>query len=135
MAQQKYRLILPGSGIIPTSRIAPYAPPGRYPMPFALVFAVIALVLDLLHAVTRDRRDLAVEVVALRQHVRMYQRQAKQAPRLTRWDKVVLAAIITRYRTLASAVVIVRPATVLRWHRELAKCSVSQIVVGMVGVW
>jgi putative transposase len=51
----------------------------------------------------------------------MYQRQAKQAPRLTRWDKVVLAAIVTRYRALASAVVIVRPETVLRWHRGLVK--------------
>jgi hypothetical protein len=38
------------------------------------------LVLDLLHAVTRGRRDLAVEVVALRQQVRMYQRQATRAP-------------------------------------------------------
>src|SRR5829696_7040968 len=90
-------------------------------MPFALLFAAVALVLDLLHAVTRSRRDLAVEVVVLRQEVRMYQRKAQRAPRLTRWDKVLLAAIVTRYRTLASAVVIVRPETVLRWHREIVK--------------
>ena len=90
-------------------------------MPFALVFAAVALVLDLLHAVTRDRRDLAVEVVALRQQVRMYQRKTKRAPRLARWDKVLLAAISARYRALASAVVIVQPETVLRWHREIVK--------------
>ncbi len=36
-------------------------------MPFALLFTAFALVLDLLHAATRDRRDLAVEVVVLRQ--------------------------------------------------------------------
>jgi putative transposase len=34
---------------------------------------------------------------------------------------VVLAAIIARYRALASAVVIVQPETVLRWHREIVK--------------
>src|SRR6476659_5615665 len=90
-------------------------------MPFALLFAAFALVLDLLHAVTRSRRDLAVEVVALRQQVRMYQRQATRAPRLARWDKVLLVAILTRYRALASAVVIVQPDTVLRWHREIVR--------------
>ena len=42
-------------------------------MPFALLLAACALVLDLLHAATRDRRDLAVEVGVLRQQVRMYQ--------------------------------------------------------------
>ena len=90
-------------------------------MPFALLFAAFALVLDLLHAATRGQRDLAVEVVVLRQQVRMYQRQATRAPRLSRWDKVLLAAIIARYRALASAVVIVQPDTVLRWHRAIVR--------------
>ena len=90
-------------------------------MPFALLFATFALVLDLVHAATRGRGDLAVEVIVLRQQVRMYQRKATRAPHLARWDKVLLAAIVTRYRTLASAIVIVRPDTVLRWHREIVK--------------
>jgi len=34
---------------------------------------------------------------------------------------VLLAAIITRTRALASAIVIVRPDTVLRWHREIVR--------------
>jgi hypothetical protein len=42
-------------------------------MPFALLLAAFALVLDLLHAATLGRRDLAVEVVVLCQQVRMYQ--------------------------------------------------------------
>ncbi len=90
-------------------------------MPFALLYATFALLLDLLHAVTRGRRDLAVEVLVLRQQVRMYQRKATRPPRLSRWDKVLLAAIVTRYRALTSAIVIVRPETVLRWHREIVK--------------
>ncbi len=90
-------------------------------MPFVLLLAVFELALDLLHALTRGRRDLAVEVIVLRQQLRMYQRQALRAPRLARWDKVLLAAIVTRYRALASAVVIVQPETVLRWHREMVK--------------
>jgi len=49
-------------------------------MPFALLFAAFALVLDMLHAVTRGQRDRGVEVVVLRQQVRMYQRQAKRTP-------------------------------------------------------
>jgi transposase len=90
-------------------------------MPFAFLFAVFALALDLLHAVTRDRRHLAVEVITLRQQVRVYQRQATRAPRLPRWDKVLLAAIVARYRALAGAIVIVQPDTVLRWHREIVR--------------
>jgi len=35
-------------------------------MPFAFLFAAFALLLDLLHAVTHSRRDLAIEVVVLR---------------------------------------------------------------------
>ncbi len=83
-------------------------------LPFAFLFAVFALALDLLHVVTRGRPDLAVEVVVLRQQVRMYRRQARRAPRLARWDKVLLAAIVTRYRALAGAIVSVQPETVLR---------------------
>ncbi len=83
-------------------------------MSYALLFAAFALVLDLLHAMTRSHRDLAVELVVLRQQLPMYQRKAPQAPRLARWDKVQMAAILTRYCTLASAIVIVKPETVLR---------------------
>ena len=90
-------------------------------MPFILLFAAFTLVLDLLRAATRRQQDLAVEVVVLRQQVRMYQRKARRPPRLSRWDKVLLAAIVTRYRALASAVVIVQPETVLRWHREIVR--------------
>jgi transposase InsO family protein len=71
--------------------------------------------------VTRRRRDLVGEVIVLRQQVRMYQRAVKGVPRLARWDKVLLAAIITRYRALVNTVVIVRPETVLRWHRAIVR--------------
>ncbi len=90
-------------------------------MPFAFLFAAFTLVLDLLRAVMRGRPDLVVEVVVLRQQVRMYQRKATRPLRLSRWDKVLLAAIITRYRALVSAIVIVQPETVLRWHREIVR--------------
>ncbi len=33
----------------------------------------------------------------------------------------MLAAIIARYRDLANALVLVKPATVLRWHREIVQ--------------
>ncbi len=55
---------------------------GRSQMPFALLLAVFGLIFDLLHAATRRRRDLAVDVVVLRQQVRLYQRQAQRAPPL-----------------------------------------------------
>ncbi len=42
-------------------------------------------------------------------------------PCLSRWEKVTLAALGTRCRDLASALVLVKPETVLRWHRAIVK--------------
>ena len=49
-------------------------------MPFARLRAAFAPVLDLLHAVTRGQRELALQVVVLRQHVGQYRRQVTRAP-------------------------------------------------------
>jgi transposase len=51
--------------------------------------------------------------------LRIALRQAPSAPRLSCWEKVTLAALAARCRDLTDALVLVRPATVLRWHRAI----------------
>ena len=41
--------------------------------------------------------------------------------RVSRWDKVVLATIVAKYRDLANALVLVKPDAVLRWHRAIVR--------------
>ncbi len=88
-------------------------------MPFLVVHLVLTFFLDLIRALTRSKQDQAVEILLLRQQLRIALRQAPPAPRLSRWEKVTLAVLGARCRDLANALVLVKPATVLRWHREI----------------
>lgn len=90
-------------------------------MLFSALSATLALLLDLLHAATRGEHDKTIEIVALRHQLRLYARTASRKPRLSRWDKVVLATIVATYRVLTRALMLVQPATVVRWHREIVK--------------
>jgi hypothetical protein len=65
----------------------------------------------------KSRRELGLENLALRQLLAVLRRQAKR-PKLSRADRafwVVLARVWPEWRT---ALVIVQPATVIRWHRK-----------------
>ena len=62
----------------------------------------------------RDRRDLVLENAALRQQLVMYERRQPQIRDANRW---FLAALIRLWPDWRDAVVVVRPETVVRWHR------------------
>ncbi len=87
-------------------------------MPFLVVHLVLTFSLDRIRALTRSKQDQAVEILLLRQQLRIALRQAPPAPRLSRWEQVTLAILGARCRDLANALVLV-PATVLRWHRAI----------------
>src|SRR5215204_1440968 len=90
-------------------------------MPFLIVHRVLAFFLDLIQVLIRSKQDQALEVLVLRHQLRIALRQAPAVPRLSRWEKVTLAALGLRCRDLASALVLVKPATVLRWHRAIVR--------------
>lgn len=66
---------------------------------------------------TRSQADLLLENALLRHQLVVLSRSAKR-PRLTAADRGLLVLLASRLRTWADALVIVRPETVLRWHRE-----------------
>lgn len=80
------------------------------------MLTVVVAALRFVRSFLRLRADLALEVVALRHQVGVLQRQTKR-PRLRdedRWLWIVLRRLWSRWeRTL----VIVKPATVIAWHR------------------
>ena len=89
-------------------------------MPFLVLHVVLSILLDLAHVFTRAGHDQALELVLLRQQLRLYERQAEQ-PRPSRWEKVVLATLAARLPTLSQVCLVLTPATLLRWHREIVK--------------
>jgi transposase InsO family protein len=68
--------------------------------------------------VTRSRRELLLENALLRQQLLVLNRQVKR-PRLRAHDRAVIVGLASRLATWKNALLIVKPETVLRWHREL----------------
>src|SRR5215210_3889258 len=89
-------------------------------MPFLILHVVFSFLLDLLHALRRNDHDKTIEVVLLRQQLRLYERQTTQ-PRPSRWEKVALASLAARLPDLSWVCLIFAPATLLRWHREIVR--------------
>src|SRR5215208_3848973 len=89
-------------------------------MPFLVLHVVFSFVLDLAHVLRHSDHDKDVELVLLRQQLRLYERKAKQ-PRPSRWEQVALASLAARLPDLSHVCLVFTPATLLRWHREIVK--------------
>ena len=75
---------------------------------------------------TDAQKDL--QILLLRQQVRVLQRKARQPKRFSRLEKTLLAVLVAKlkrtasnFRPQAQPVLIFRPDTVLRWHRQLVR--------------
>jgi len=71
---------------------------------------------DLVLAFLAPRATLVAENLLLRQQVVVLRRQVKR-PRLRPFDRWLLATLAGRFRDLLTAVLVVRPETLIRWHR------------------
>ncbi len=89
-------------------------------MPFLVLHVVFSFLLDLAHVLTRSDRAKDVELLLLRQQLRLYERRAKQ-PRPSRWGKVTLASLAAKLPNLSRVALVYTPATLLRWHREIVR--------------
>jgi putative transposase len=78
------------------------------------------LVCRLLGAGGRRAEERDIELLVLRHQVRVLQRQVAR-PRLNRLDRVLLAAASRRLPRSGWPAFLVRPETLLRWHRELVR--------------
>jgi putative transposase len=81
--------------------------------------SVIDLLLSAVAAFTRffaPRAVVAAENLLLRHQLTVLRRSSRR-PRLRRLDRWLIASLATRTRLLLDAVIVVKPATVLRWHR------------------
>ena len=77
----------------------------------------LAHLATLLRAVTADRARLAMENVVLRQQLNVLQRSAKR-PQLEDEDRIFWMLVRQLFADWAEHLVIVKPETVIRWHRR-----------------
>ena len=65
----------------------------------------------------RNRRDLAIENLALRQQLALY-KQRDARPRLSKADRAFWVLLSRTWSGWREALVVVKPETVIAWHRK-----------------
>ena len=81
-------------------------------MPTSLVALLV-----LLRSLIRSRVGLQLENLALRHQIGLLQRSLKKRPKITAIDRLLWASLSRIWRDWRSALVIVKPETVVAWHR------------------
>ncbi len=107
---------------------------GRVPcssvMSVALLYSLVRFLLDALLTRRQSELRLRAEVLALRQQLRVLERQVRR-PRWQPADRLLLTALSRILPCPVWSALLVSPETLLRWHRELihgkwaayARCS------------
>ena len=98
-------------------------------MVWLLLLHLVAVVVDLVTVARSRECDKDLEILLLRHQLRLLQRQSPQPPRLRRWEKLTLAVLATGLARLTRGprgrlngfLFLVKPNTVLKWHRELVR--------------
>ena len=86
----------------------------------SLIYSLVRVLLDVMATSHGDQAKLQAEVLVLRRQVQVLERQIKRV----RWapgDRMVLAALRERIPPSAWAGLLVKPETVLGWHRQLVR--------------
>ena len=82
-----------------------------------LFVTLLTFVVRALRAALRSRSDLVLENVALRQQVGAL-KQKRSRPQLDAADRTFWVAMRRAWSGWAERLVIVKPETVVKWHRE-----------------
>ncbi len=78
---------------------------------------LIRLMLALLASLLKSRAQLEAENLILRQQVNVLRRRMPRRPALTNIDRLLFVWLYRWFPSIAGSLAIVRPETVLRWHR------------------
>ena len=98
-------------------------------MTYSLLTVFLTFLLDVVILRHPQNRDQDLEILLLRQQLRVAQRRQKRGPTVPRWQKLplaVLAALLIRAGAktsdaLEASALLFKPATLLRWHRKLVR--------------
>src|SRR5690242_7800089 len=98
-------------------------------MLYHLLLCFVHLVLDVLAAAGVATSEKDLQIALLRQRVRILERKVSVKVHLSRPEKLMLVALADRFKGIAQrvqdwlrqCVLLVKPDTLLHWHRELVR--------------
>ena len=102
---------------------------GEVSMVFWSLMHILTLFLDIIAVLGVTNGDKNLEIIILRQQVRILQRKVKSPPRISDPERIILATLTDKFshstkdarHHLYQVMLIFKPDTVLRWHRELVR--------------
>src|SRR6266404_7572900 len=77
----------------------------------------LGILIRTLRSTVRTHRELALENLALRQQVAVWKAR-QMRPRLTATDRIFWVVLSRLWKNWRSSLQVVRPETVVRWHRQ-----------------
>ena len=78
---------------------------------------LLKLILGLLASLFKSRASLEAEVLILRQQINVLRRRMPKRPHLNNTDRFLFVWLYRLFPSVLGAVAIVRPETIVRWHR------------------
>src|SRR5437899_2114168 len=75
------------------------------------------LILGVLASLFMSRAKLEAEILVLRQQINVLRRRASKRPHLNNADRLLFVWLYRWFSSVLGAIAIVRPETIIRWHR------------------
>ena len=82
------------------------------------MFAFLAKFLLIVRSRLRSQARLQAEILMLRQRVLVLSRKSLLRARLRNLDRLILVWLYRLFPSILDAITVVKPETVLRWHRR-----------------
>jgi hypothetical protein len=78
---------------------------------------LLKLILGVLASLFKSRTKLEAEILILRQQINVLRRQMPKRPDLNNTDRFLFVWLYHWFPSVLGAIAIVRPETIIRWHR------------------
>src|SRR5215471_15908034 len=77
----------------------------------------LRLILHIIASFFKPRTKLVAEILVLRQQLNVLRRQVSKRPQLSNTDRLLFVWLYRWFPSVLSAIAILRPETIIRWHR------------------
>ena len=78
---------------------------------------LLKLIFGVLASLFKSRAKLEAEILVLRQQINVLRRRAPKRPHLNNTDRFLFVWLYRWFPSILGAIAIVRPETIIRWHR------------------
>src|SRR5258708_12143640 len=78
---------------------------------------LLRLILHMMASLFKPRTKLVTEILILRQQLNVLRRQVSKRPQLRNTDRFLFVWLYRWFPSVLSAIAILRPETIIRWHR------------------